>query len=421
MINIIFDGNDHVQVTEFVAMIKVISVALLTWLCLNGYGQEATRWRGPSGNGIYPDKGLLKKWPADGPEIRWTFNELGQGHSSAVADRGFIYTTGMINGTGFIFKFTREGGLVYRKPYGKEYATSWYGTRGSPVIAGNKIYLLSGLGKLVCLNNSDGEILWIRELFRDFDGKNAEWGVNETPVVDGEIIYVTPGGRNNNVVALNRHTGELVWSSRAKGQVSAYCTPLLFEHNGRKILATHTASYLIGLDASTGTMLWSMYQPNTYAVHANTPIYHQGELFYFSGYGQGGTKLKLGQDGSLVSKQWASKTFDSRMGGAVLIDGYLYGSGDNNREWRCLNWETGKESYSSVAIGKGVVISADGMLYCYSERGELALVIADPSGFRILGRTAVTHGSEQHWAHPMIDDGVLYLRHGRSLVAYQIK
>ena len=109
------------------------------------------------------------------------------------------------------------------------------------------------------------------------------------------------------------------------------------------------------------------------------------------------------------------------MGGAVLLDGYIYTSGDMNREWRCLDWESGKEMYASTDIGKGVVIYADGMLYCYSEKGELALVKPDPSGFNVVSKTKVTLGSEQHWAHPAIYDGVLYVRHGQALISYKIK
>jgi outer membrane protein assembly factor BamB len=402
-------------------MKRILATIFIANLLLAAYAQEPTRWRGPSGNGIYPETGLLKEWPAGGPEILWTYEELGQGHSSAVADGGFIYTTGMISGTGHLFKFRPDGTLVYKTAYGPEFTQSWYGTRGTPVIVGDRIYLESGLGKLVCLDNSDGVVIWSKELFREFDGRNITWGVNETPVVDGDIIYVTPGGRTNNIVALNRHTGTLIWSSRARGELSAYCTPLLFEHNGRKLLATHTASYLVGLDAKTGKLLWSQRQPNQYSVHANTPIYHDGYLFFFSGYGQGGGLLKLNQDGSQVSREWTTRTMDSRMGGAVLVDGYLYGSGDNNREWRCLEWTSGREMYSSMSIGKGNVIYADGMLYCYSDRGELALVKADPSGFRVVSQTRVVHGSEQHWAHPMIHDGVLYVRHGRALIAYKVK
>ena len=398
-------------------MILFLVAAGLTGTAL---AQLPTRWRGPSGNGIYPETGLIKEWPSDGPGILWSYEGLGQGHSSAVVQGGFVYASGMIDETGYLFKFSPDGKLIYRKPYGPEFTQSWFGTRGSPVIMGDRIYLLSGHGQLVCCRTDDGSIVWSKELFRDLDGKNIEWGVNETVVVDGDLLYVTPGGRTNNVVALNRHNGKLIWSSEGRGELSAYCTPLLFVHNGRKILATHTASHLIGLDAATGELLWSRHQPNTWSVHANTPIYHDGELFYFSGYGQGGAKIRLSRDGSSVSEVWTTKTLDSRMGGAVLVDGYLYGSGDNNREWRCLDWTTGKEMYVSDEIGKGAVIYAEGMLYCYSDRGELALVRADPSGFRVVGKTLVSLGSEQHWAHPMIHDGVLYVRHGRALIAYDI-
>ena len=402
-------------------MRTIIYLLLLPGTIAGALSREPTRWRGPSGNGVYRETGLLKEWPADGPEVLWTYEQLGQGHSSAVADQGFIYTTGMTGGTGYLFKFDQDGKLMYRKPYGPEFTESWYGTRGSPVICGDEIYVESGVGKLVCLSNSSGEILWSRELFRDFDGSNISWGVNETPVVDGAFIYATPGGRSNNVVALNRHTGARVWSSRGVGERAAYCTPLLFEHNGRKILATHTASHLIGLDAATGDLLWSQRQPNEWSVHANTPIYHDGSLFYFSGYGQGGGLLKLSDDGSSVTRVWFSPSLDSRIGGAVLVAGYLYSSGDNHPEWRCVEWKTGREMYASGALGRGAVIYADGMLYCYSERGELALVEASPAAFRVVSKTRVTLGSEQHWAHPMIHNGVLYVRHGRAIIAYKIR
>ena len=401
-------------------MIRLVNIVLGVMLFLNIQAQEATRWRGPSGKGIYPGTGLLKQWPAAGPEILWSFEELGQGHASATVQNGFVYTTGMIDSKGFLFKFDLDGKLIYKKSYGPEYTESFYGTRGTPVIVGDKIYLESGHGKLVCLNTADGKILWSKDLFKDFDGKNIQWGVNETPVVDGDVIYATPGGKKYNVVALNRHNGNLIWSSKGMGELSAYSTPLLFVHNGRKILATHTASHLMGLDAATGDLLWSQSQPNEWSVHPNTPIYYEGELYYFSGYGQGGGKLKLNADGSSVSLAWRNKTIDSRMGGAVLLDGYIYASGDKNREWRCLEWKTGKEMYTSSAIAKGTLIYADGMLYCYSERGELALVKADPSGFQVVSQTRVTLGSEQHWAHPMIHEGVLYVRHGKAIIAYKV-
>ena len=148
------------------------------WVGLSCYSQEATSWRGPSGNGVYNETGLLKQWPANGPEILWAFEGLGQGHSSAIVSNGYVYTSGMIDGTGFLFKLDLEGKLIYKQSYGPEYTESWYGTRGTPVIVGNKIYLESGLGKLVCFNETDGTIAWSKDLFKDFDGANIRWGVN---------------------------------------------------------------------------------------------------------------------------------------------------------------------------------------------------------------------------------------------------
>jgi len=108
------------------------------------------------------------------------------------------------------------------------------------------------------------------------------------------------------------------------------------------------------------------------------------------------------------------------MGGAVLIEGHIYGSGDNGRSWQCVDWKTGEQKYSSTEVGKGVVISANKNLIGYSEKGELFMAEANPSGLKIIGKTKVSLGSEQHWAHPVIHNGILYVRHGNTLIAYKI-
>lgn len=401
-------------------VIHLLCFLAVAALFLDGQAQTPTCWRGPGRNGIYPGSGLLKQWPAGGPEILWSFGDLGKGHSSAIVDQGFVFATGMTGTTGYLFKFDLKGNLVYKKPYGPEFTSSYEGSRGTPTIMGDKIYIFSGGGTLYCLDNETGNILWRKELMKDLKGSLIQWGMNETPVIDGKVIYITPGGGKNGLVALNRHTGDLIWSSPGMGEQAAYCTPLLFVHNGRKILVTHFESHLAGFDAITGRMLWSQRHTNEWSVHPNTPIYHEGRLFYLSGYGQGGGMLELSPDGSAVTRVWTHK-MDSRLGGAVLVDGYVFGAGDESRVWSCLDWETGKEQYTSGELAPGAVIYADGMLYCYSERGELALVDPDPSGFRVVSLTRVTLGSEQHWAHPVIYDGVLYVRHGRALIAYNIK
>lgn len=382
--------------------------------------QEPTRWRGPSGDGIFPSTNLLSEWPENGPDILWSFEELGQGHSSAAIAGDHLYTSGMIEGEGHLFKLDLEGNLVYNKVYGPEYVESFYGTRGTPTVVGDKIYLVSGYGVIMCLEEENGNVVWERDMVNEFGGDTIRWGFCETPVIDGDVVYATPGGPKDNVIALDRNDGSLIWSCEGKGELSAYCTPLLFKHNGRKMLATHTASHLLGIDAKSGELLWAHPQPNKWSVHANTPIYHDGGLFYFSGYGQGSGKLLLNEDGSKVSLEW-NNNMDSRIGGAVLVDGNIYASGDKVRLWKSIDWETGKDNYTSDTIAKGVVIYADQKLFAYTEKGEFALINATPEKFDLVSKTRVTLGSEQHWAHPVIHKGVLYLRHGKAMIAYKIQ
>ncbi len=384
------------------------------------FAQTPTVWRG-DGSGIYNETGLLKQWPEGGPEILWIFEGLGKGHSSPAFANGKIYISGTVGEEGFVFVLSEEGKLLWKVSYGEEFGGSYPGSRSSVVVDGDLMYMYSGLGNLICMDSNDGTIKWKKNAFEDFDGGNITWGVTETVVIDGDLLYFTPGGKKNNVVALNRFSGDLVWSSPGKGELSAYCTPLLVELSARKLLVTHTAEHIIGLDAKTGELLWDYPHTNRYSVHANTPIFYNGDLFCFSGYGQGGVKLDLSEDGSSVSKAWFKTELDSRMGGMVAIDGYLYGSGDKAREWRCVNWETGEETYASKDLAKGVVIAADGMLYCYSERGELALVEVKPEAFNIVSQTKVELGTEQHWAHPVINNGRLFIHHGDALIAYKIK
>lgn len=404
-------------------MLKKITLltAVFAVFALMTQAQEPTKWRGENNSGIYNETGLLKTWPESGPEMLWHFEGLGEGHSSPVFANGMIYVSTMIDSIGFIFVLDQNGKLKWKAPYGKEFYESYPGTRTSPVVVGDLLYIYTGYGELVCMDANNGKVKWIKNSFEDFDGKNIRWGVTETVAVKDDMVFVTPGGKKNNVVALNRFNGDLIWSCAGEGEVSAYCSPLLIELPARTLLVTMTAEHILGIDAKSGDMLWSYPQTNRWSVHANTPIFYDGGIFCFSGYGQGGIRLDMSADGTSVKKAWFKTELDSRMGGMVVVDGYLYGSGDKAREWRCVDWKTGEEKYASKEIGKGVTIYADGMLYCYSDRGELALVEATPSGFNVKGKTKVELGTAQHWAHPVINEGRLFVRHGDVLIAYKIK
>ena len=401
---------------------KVFPLLIAGFLAIStANAQEPTTWRGPGSTGVYPETGLLKTWPATGPEIVWHYDELGDGFSSPVFANGKIYLSGATDNVGYIYALSQDGKLLWKATYGEEWVENYPGSRATPTVMGDMLYIYSGKGMITCMNATNGAVNWKKDVMKDFDGQNITWGVTETLVIDGNKLFVTPGGAVNNIVALNRMNGQLIWSSKGVGDKSAYCTPLLVKLPSRKLLVTMMEKHIVGLDAETGALLWSHEQTNQWAVQANTPLLFNNSLFCFSGYGQGGVKLILNGDGSQVTKAWFSKKLDSRFGGAVVVDGYIYESGDNTRDWQCVDWKTGEQKYASQTIAKGNVIAADGLLFIYSEKGELALVPATPQGFNVAGKAKVELGNGQHWAHIAMNSGKLFVRHGKTLIAYKIK
>ncbi len=340
------------------------------------YAQEASQWRGKNRDGNYDEKGLLRSWPDAGPTLLWHYDNLGDGHASAsVVAHDRIFTAGATEGKASIFAFTLDGKLIWSTPYGDEWTESYPGSRSTPLFNSGKVYLMSAFGKIVCLSADKGNLLWSVDIMNDYDGRNITWGVTENLLIDGDKLFCTAGGTINNVIALNKNTGKLIWRSAGNGEKSAYGSPLLITMPARKILVTMTEKSILGLDSETGKKLWSYEQVNQYAVHANTPLYSNGYLYCVSGYGCGGVMLKLSDDGTSVEKVWKNTTLDSRMGGMVLINGKIYGFGDKIKGLHCLDFKTGEEiAFDKMNNRFGSIISADGLLYTYDESGEVSLV-----------------------------------------------
>ncbi len=391
-------------------------------MCAGIVGADpASQWRGPARTGIYPAKELLQEWPSGGPQLLWSAEGLGEGHSSVAIANGVIYLSAMTEGEGYIFAFDKDGKQIWKKPYAKEWSTSYPGSRSTPTIHDGRLYLQSGHQVVVCMDAGSGDIIWTADLAERFNAKNIRWGVAESVLIYDDKVICTPGGPAVTMAALDAKTGEPVWTCNGNGDKPAYCSPVVVKHGGLNLLLTMTEQNIIGVDADNGTFLWQYRHVTKYDINPNTPLYQNGQIFCTSGYGTGSVKLDLSADGKKVSLAWKNEELDSQFGAAVLVDGFIYGSGHQNRGWKCLDWKTGELKYSSRELGgKGNVIYADGMLYCYSERGDLGLVKPDPEQFKVVSQFEITMGSNQHWAHPVIHEGRLYVRHGDALMAYDI-
>lgn len=387
---------------------------------LNISSQDIAQWRGNNRDGIYNETGLLKKWPDAGPNLLWHFDDLGDGHSSAAVTSTTVYTAGMIGDKGFVYAFDHNGKLLWKTEYGTEWTQNWNGVRSTPLVYRNKVYIYSSYGKLNCLDSKTGKILWTIDTFKDYDGQNIMWGVTENLLFDGDKIFCTPGGVDANVIAVNSETGQLIWKCKGLRTKSAYNSPCLITLQNRKIVVTMTENNILGIDAANGKVLWSVGHTNMYSVHANTPIFRNGSLYCMSGYGKGGIMLKLTDDGSGVSEVWRDSLLENRIGGFVVLNNHIIGPSDKRKKLECIDWATGKEIYSLKTMSPGNIIYADGLLYCYSEAGSVALIEPQSNQFNIISTFKVPFGANQHWAHLVINNKRLYVRHGTSLMVYDI-
>ncbi len=411
-------------------MKKIILFSLIIFCFSCSKNNETAQWRGDNRDGKYLETGLMKSWPKGGPALEWAIDDsesgygaeqskggIGNGYGSPVVTSNRVYINGEIDGIGYLFAIDLKGNILWKSPYGKEWTESYEGSRSAPTVIGGLIYVCSGLGEIVCFDAEKGNKIWSKNMISDFHGKNTPFGYSESLLIDDSTLFASPGGADTNVIALDRFNGGLKWVSKAKGTISAYCSPLMIKLAKRKLLVTFSQNEFLGLDAQDGKLLWSQKQDTNCTIHGNTPIFENGFIYYSAGCGNGTSKIELSEDGSSIKEIWRSSGLINIMGGFVKLDNNIFGASEN--KWVSIDASSGK-LVDSLNFTKGITISADGMLYCYNEKGEVALV--NPfDKMKIISSFKITKGTKEHFSHPVIKNGLLYIRHGKSLMAYKIK
>ncbi len=412
-----------IKLENMVRICIILINLLLVFSACSRPKEDPSQWRGENRQGIFYETGLMTEWPADGPGLLWSYTGLGAGHSSVGIGNNWVFINGMKDTLGVLSSFDMEGNLLWEKVYGTEWHKNYTGTRSTPVIKEGLVYLLSGMGVVYCMDASSGDPVWEVDLTERFAAEVIRWGMAETLLIDGDNVICTPGGEEFNVVALHRLTGETVWTSKGYGELSAYCSPVLVEHNNTRLIVTMTVTSVIGIDAGTGEVYWRVEQRQRNDIHANSPVYSEGIVYCLSAsaaQNSGFLALELSDDGKQVTQLWRNESFQNLMGGVVVLNNVLYSSFHRKNEWHAIDASTGKEKKLSGDFGGGVIVYADGHFYLYSEAGEVALVKMDRNTFDIHGRFEVPLGTDQHWAHPVIKDKKLYIRHGDAVMVYDI-
>jgi len=390
------------------------------------------QWQGPDRTNVSTETGLLKQWPATGPKLLWTFTQAGTGYSepAIVGDR--LYTMGADQTTEYLFAIdlkTRK--RLWSAEIGPRFTNGWGdGPRGTPTVDGDLIFALGGQGNLVCVKAGGGQKYWTKNMQRDLGGKMMSgWGYTESPLVDGDAVVCTPGGKQGTLAALDKNTGEVRWRSTEFTDDAGYSSLVVSEAGGIRQYVQRTGASVSGVAAKDGRLLWRFpHAARTAAIP--TPIVSENYVFSTSGYGAGCVLIKLMpiNNGIKAEKVYANSDMTNHHGGVVKVGDYVYGYSDRGG-WTCMEFMTGKVVWKETRkLGKGSITAADGRLYCYSENdGTVALIEASPEGWKESGRfkipkqTKLPRKSGHIWTHPVVANGRLYLRDQDLIFCYQVK
>jgi outer membrane protein assembly factor BamB len=409
---------------------KTLSLILLLILPVIVRAQKNNDWRPENRTGVSLETGLMKSWPADGPTLLWSNLELGKGYSSPSFGANTIYITGMSGNDDMLYALSMDGKIMWKSVMGRAWTGATPESRATPTVDGNRVYTCSGLGDLACFDAATGKMIWSYKGSELNKGTYGKWGIAEALLIDGDKLFFSPGGPETMTLALNKTTGTVIWKSKTLNDKPAYVSPILVNYAGKKMLINVSLGHMFSVDVSNGEILWSVpYQtvsPRGDHILCTTPIFKDGMVYMTGGYDFGGIMVKIANDGKSGSIVWTDKVLDDHHGGVVLINGYIYGSnwlnnGDGN--WCCIEWATGKKIWEEHWNCKGSIISAEGMLYIYDERnGNVGLLKANSEKFDLVSTFKVSMGDAgPFWAHPVIHNGILYLRHTNALMAYNIK
>ena len=388
------------------------------------------QWRGPNRDGKSAEKGLLQSWPEGGPRLVWQIDKVGGGYSTPAVRGDRLY---FVTNIGLEDEYVRalsakDGSLIWSFRIGKvgvpDQRPSYPGSRSMPTLDGPFVYVVGSDGNLVCLEAATGKLRWNVDFRTDYGGEPPRWAWAESPLIDGDRLICTPGGPETSILAVNKMTGEMIWKNKlAQADHAGYGSPVVATLSGIRQYVVFMEKGVVGVDARTGELLWR-YNKTAEGSPANifTPLIHGDSVYTGSKEGGGGlVRVQLDKDPKVV-EMFRGPKMPLHIGGAVLLDGQLYGT--TRSALLSVDFETGEINWTARSLGSATVGYADGRLYIVGDNsGEIALVEPSSEGYREISRFTPPGraGGAVSWTYPVIANGRMYIRSLDRMWCYDVK
>lgn len=407
-----------------------VIVSLAALICATAFAAEWPQYRGPEHDGITPEK-INTQWPPGGPKVLWKI-ALGSSLGSFVTDgkKIFVYQMQGVVPTGEealtaidaatgrgIWQHGIDGATHYDSGGGD-------GPRSTPTYDDGKVYVLSTFLKLGCLDANTGSVVWAHDLKAEFGGKEPAWGNACSPLIEGNLLFVCCGGRNQSLIAFDKNTGKVVW--KGQSDKPTHASPIPATIAGVRQIIFFTVPGLVAVKPETGEVLWR--QPFKFSTStAASPVLCGDDIVYCSagyGVGSGAYQIKKEGDNFTSSELWFKSGHEvNHWSTPIYKDGYLYGlygfKEFKTEPLKCIDVKTGDEKWSHDGFGQGQVILVDDNLMVVGDQGELVLVKPNPDSYEEIARCHPIAG--KCWTDPAVADGRVYLRSQTGAVCLDVK
>lgn len=412
------------------------------------------QWLGPERKSVWREDGIVEKFPEDGLKVLWR-TPTAWGYSGPAVVDGRVYLTDYIHKTGDVTNnpgardqltgservrclSADTGDVIWEYAYERNYQLSYpRGPRCTPTVADGKVYTLGAEGDLLCLDALKGNVIWSKELTKEYDVKTPIWGFSAHPLVDGDLLHCLVGGEGSVAVAFDKNTGKEVWRALSTPE-PGYCPPSIIEHAGvRQLLIWHPEA-LNGLNPRTGEVYWTVPLKPNYGMSITVPR-KIGSLLFASGIGRVGVMYQLNDSQPGLKPLWKGTTKSavySANSTPFLDDGMIYGADCHNGTLIAARIEDGERLWETQAPtsggnrraghGTAYLVKHRDRYFLFSETGDLILAKLSPESYKEISRFHVLEPTNDAfnrnvvWSHPAFSQRCVFARNDKEIVCVSL-